>query len=471
MINSVASSDKFKLDDLVQDAVVFANTHGLVVALKDKAFINPELATIHAPLALLPVSFPRERFMQAKSVMKLFNLLVDRVALDEQYLEKTLAKAAQYDEFTARLLAVLTSTRIARSTTPQISLGINRSDYMLDVPSGGFLQVELNTIASSFGCLSSVTSDLHRYLCDKASLPFDPTRLPENNAIHGIPAALAAAVKAHGKKGLVMMIVQPGERNAYDQQWLQHQLWTVHRIKTVRKTLKDVFEQGQISANSDLIVDGSLISVSYFRAGYTPDDYPSEQEWQARTLIESSSAVRCPTVAYQLAGAKKIQQDLAQPSVLEKFMGDDSSSLRQVFAGLWSLDDLSGSDSSASEAVRAAIDRPEGFVLKPQREGGGNNLYGAELSTRLLSHNGLSAFILMQKILPPPQKSVLVRNGQYQEADTVSELGIYGTFLRHGGDILLNEEVGHLVRTKRTDSNEGGVAAGFAVLDSPYLTD
>ena len=30
-------------------------------------------------------------------------------------------------------------------------------------------------------------------------------------------------------------------------------------------------------------------------------------------------------------------------------------------------------------------------------------------------------------------------------------------------------QVGHLVRTKRTDSNEGGVAAGFAVLDSPYL--
>lgn len=33
----------------------------------------------------------------------------------------------------------------------------------------------------------------------------------------------------------------------------------------------------------------------------------------------------------------------------------------------------------------------------------------------------------------------------------------------------LNEEVGHLVRTKTSSSNEGGVAAGFAVLDSPLL--
>jgi hypothetical protein len=82
---------------------------------------------------------------------------------------------------------------------------------------------------------------------------------------------------------------------------------------------------------------------------------------------------------------------------------------------------------------------------------------------------GLSAFILMQKILPPAQSSVMVRNGVWKRADTVSELGIYGTFLKKGGEVLLNEEVGHLVRTKTTDSNEGGVAAGFAVLDSPYL--
>jgi hypothetical protein len=35
--------------------------------------------------------------------------------------------------------------------------------------------------------------------------------------------------------------------------------------------------------------------------------------------------------------------------------------------------------------------------------------------------------------------------------------------------VLLNENAGHLVRTKTSSSNEGGVAAGFAVLDSPLL--
>ena len=66
---------------------------------------------------------------------------------------------------------------------------------------------------------------------------------------------------------------------------------------------------------------------------------------------------------------------------------------------------------------------------------------------------------------------MLVRNGQWQEAETLSELGIYGTFVRHNNAVVVNQQSGHLVRTKTASSNEGGVAAGFAVLDSPYLVE
>jgi len=34
----------------------------------------------------------------------------------------------------------------------------------------------------------------------------------------------------------------------------------------------------------------------------------------------------------------------------------------------------------------------------------------------------------------------------------------------------MNKQSGYLMRTKMSSSDEGGVAAGFAVLDSPYLT-
>ena len=67
--------------------------------------------------------------------------------------------------------------------------------------------------------------------------------------------------------------------------------------------------------------------------------------------------------------------------------------------GLWSLDDLSDPDTAA--VLEEAAASPERFVLKPQREGGGNNLYGEELKARLAERRGLAAYILMQRIQPP----------------------------------------------------------------------
>ena len=65
----------------------------------------------------------------------------------------------------------------------------------------------------------------------------------------------------------------------------------------------------------------------------------------------------------------------------------------------------------------------------------------------------------------------MARAGQAVEVESLSELGIYGAFLRAGPTVLLNRAAGHLLRTKAASSDEGGVAAGFAVLDSPALLE
>lgn len=41
----------------------------------------------------------------------------------------------------------------------------------------------------------------------------------------------------------------------------------------------------------------------------------------------------------------------------------------------------------------------------------------------------------------PSQRSVLVRGGAWEVADSLSELGVYGVFLRQGDTVLLNAEV------------------------------
>jgi glutathione synthase len=41
---------------------------------------------------------------------------------------------------------------------------------------------------------------------------------------------------------------------------------------------------------------GFEASVVYFRAGYTPHDYPTEADWQGRQMAEMSFAIKCPSI-------------------------------------------------------------------------------------------------------------------------------------------------------------------------------
>ena len=166
-----------------------------------------------------------------------------------------------------------------------------------------------------------------------------------------------------------------------------------------------------------------------------PIFFPLQAEWRARLLLERSAAASCPTAAYHLSGAKKIQQDLAGPGVLERFLPDDpalSADLRACFAGLWPLD--AAEDAAAvARVVADALADPEAFVLKPQREGGGNNLYREELASRLREGGpGLAAYVLMQRIRPPINAALMMWEAAVSERETLSELGVFGVFLRKG---------------------------------------
>ena len=80
-----------------------------------------------------------------------------------------------------------------------------------------------------------------------------------------------------------------------------------------------------------------------------------------------------------------------------------------------------------------AMKNPDRYVLKPQREGGGNNVYGDEIKKVLNDIRNSperEAYILMDRINPPTQKNYLVRaNEKARLEDVVSELGIFGVII------------------------------------------
>ena len=200
-------------------------------------------------------------------------------------------------------------------------------------------------------------------------------------------------------------------------------------VFVVRKTLTEMANEGKLDAEKRHFVDGQEVAVVYFRCGYHPDQYPTEKEWDARLMIERSLAIKSPSIHYHLAGTKKVQQALASPGAIERYFSDEAKieSIRGIFTGLYSID----ADTKGNEAFEAALNNPERYVLKPQREGGGNNVYGQDIADFLKSLNNeqeRNAYILMDRISPPVTTNYLVRPGltEPQLVKVVSELGIFG---------------------------------------------
>ncbi|XP_009335641.2 glutathione synthetase, chloroplastic [Pyrus x bretschneideri] len=465
--------DEGLVEKMVYDALVWSSLHGLLVGDKSvqRSGKVPGVGMVHAPFALFPMPFPESHWKQAYELAPIFNELVDRVSLDAKFLQDSLSRMKKVDAFTSRLLDIH-SKMLEINKKEDIRLGLHRSDYMLDEETKQLLQIEMNTISASFPGLGCLVSDLHRSLLNHygESLGLDSKRVPNNPAATRFVEALAKAwIEYNNPRAVILFVVQPEERNMYDQHWLSALLKERHNVSTLRRTLAEIDAEGELQPDGTLVVGGQEVAIVYFRVGYAPIHYPSESEWRARLLMEQSSAIKCPSISYHLVGTKKIQQELAKPNVLERFLDDkeDIAKLRKCFAGLWSLDD--------SDIVKKAIESPGLFVMKPQREGGGNNIYGTDVRealTRLQKEGSEAdaAYILMQRIFPTASHTFLMREGVCYKDDTISELGVYGAYLRNKDKVILNDQCGYLMRTKVSSSDEGGVAAGFAVLDSLYLT-
>lgn len=382
-----------------------------------------------------------------------------------------------------------------------LALGLFRSDYMVHVDpetsSLGIKQVEFNTIASSFGGLSSQVSKLHGHLEAIDAYPatlskiINQKSLPESNSASSLALGLAAAHKAYGsgsnsRRLCALFVVQDPERNVFDQRHLEYALLQSSGVRSFRLPFSRILSDTKLDSNRTLLYypphASSLdepweVTVVYFRSGYTPDDYPADDDWKARLHLERSRAIKCPSILTHLAGCKKVQQVLATPNSphLAKFVPDHniSSRILKTFAPIYPLD-----NGEAGKEARKLATNPETasrYVLKPQREGGGNNVYRQAIPEFLekLPDSHWPAYILMEMIEPPAIENVILRNGELQQGGVIGELGVYGTCLwRHGtGEILRNEEAGYLLRTKGDQSEEGGVAAGFGAVDSCCLID
>ena len=344
---------------------------------------------------------------------------------------------------------------------------------------------------------------MHKHLLSINAFPpgcdsvIKSSALPPSNSVPALAHGLSDGHQAYGRSRTghplcVLFLVQSPERNVFDQRHLEYALLTNHGVKSFRLHFHDILRYTRIDSNRSLIYTPPHargqpfeVSVVYFRAGYSPADYLDKADWDARLHIERSMAIKCPSILTHLAGSKKVQQVLATPHSphLGRFLPDETKAakLRKTFAPIYPLD----KSEAGLEARKMAQDAEtaQRYVLKPQREGGGNNVYRKAIPDFLksLPESHWPAHILMEMIEPPALTNVIFRNGEIQRGGVIGELGVYGVCLwknringgMHTGvaQTLQNYEAGYLLRTKGDQSEEGGVAAGFGAVDSVCLVD
>ncbi|XP_078411004.1 glutathione synthetase isoform X2 [Cetorhinus maximus] len=477
LLPPVAADDVLHNSSLIQQLTVAAKDAALLrgVLMRTKEDPSSTESTSYAPFSLFPSPVPKKLFAQAHEVQQDFNMLVDRISQDSKFLTKALASTIEVDEFTAGLFRIYKQV-LEEGITQPINLGINRSDYMFDRGtdhSPSLKQIEINTIAASYAGLAERVPDVHRHVLNFWGKSDEAAKILSNNALKGIAEGIAKACQMYGSsEAVVLFLVEKVTRNIFDQRCLEMELWNKN-IRVIRRQTLDIYERGALDDEKRLFVDGYEVAVVYFRTGYNPEDYHDEVCWDARLLIERSKAIKCPDIATQLVGTKKVQQEIARSGVVEKYFSECPKSaerIRATFVGLYSIDEGPEGD----EIITKAIEDPEGFVLKPQREGGGNNIFGEELKQLLGNIKDgpkRSAYILMERIKPQTVKNYLLHPGSALKlSECVVELGVFGVYISKCRKMIMNESPGHLLRTKSREFADGGVSAGVAVLDTPYLT-
>ena len=241
------------------------------------------------PITLFPTPFPREKYQFAKDIQQEVNLIMHRVAYNDMFLMESLAPIIKIDDFTNNLYKIYENV-LKSGRAQNKSLGLFRSDYMLDDSTQKLLQIEVNAISVSFAGLTPNLTELHKANLTKCGIKFNEfDNFPDKHTSLELAEGLQIGLNAYGNSCLnVLFLIEEGVINLSDQKHIEFNLkkWNP-KINTIRRTFGQLENELRLDENRILFVEKLEIGVVYFRHGYSPSDY-SQTNINLRTKIELS---------------------------------------------------------------------------------------------------------------------------------------------------------------------------------------
>lgn len=493
------------LDDLVSTIKDYQITHGSLI----KLVWQEQKSTVPAQpvgAAIFPTQFPRHCFEEACDIQKLLNKLYVAVSEDDEWLERVLSDLIQNDGL-IKILWSIHKTVKQEGLSQDLTMGIFRSDYMLHQPDIGnsdfttscIKQVECNHYFVAGGIHGNIVADMHRHLqrtgaydCVGNSTETVESSMPVNKTLGFITDGLMNAHQAYGPprsthatQTCILYVVQPRNFNICDERPIEYKLWD-RGIPTFRIHWgQDILDQTYLSDTKELIYtprsrgkkDRYEVSVVYMRAAHNLFEFDQIGQ-SARLQLERSRAIKCPSIACHLTTLKRVQQALTKDGQLARFLPiEEAVRVKQIFMPMYCLD-----ESVDGHRMRRVATDPiscMNYVLKPNLEGGGNNIYRENIAPFLakIDPKRWSQYILMELIRPPPLINYLMMPQELYHGPVVSELGIFGICMwrRHTGHaegdplqkevhITKNEQGGWSLKTKKSEVDEMSVVKGTHLL-------
>ncbi len=427
------------------------------------------------PVSLSKCRLPTRVYQEMRAINRTQNQLWMHMSYDPHFLLTHSAGLELTDEFVARFTGIIRKAQ-ERSFKNQTKLCISRNDFIL-AANGEPRQVEFNLIASGMGPITQrhhqAIARVEDFLRDRPpySTLEDPLLASDGGLF--LFRAFKAAHDCYGKKQAVVVMVCGQEKNAFDQ-FAPAALLAKAGIGFFRYSFQDLRVLLKVDEDSGIAtVLGREVALFYFRDGYVPQQYAAE-DWAVRELVELSSAVKCPDASLQLINMKYFQHVINQRETWSHFgfTGLEYQASLASFCGIWTIEDFARDKLKMLEFIlsRGGFGR---FVLKPQREGGANNLFNGQIQTAIeeLTADELGAYILMEKIEAKTHTNIHCDWKELKVRDSIDEIGLFHFSLWKDGSEVTQAAGGSLVRTKLSEFEEGGVSMGYAVINSLDLTE
>ena len=474
-MNKLSEAEKTIPENILQEIIMYLYTNGLIIKS-----INGGVN--HIPIMLTPSPIPKNIYEKIFFYQIAFNKIIDKLSNDQNFLEEILTPISEKDSFVKKNLEI--SKKLVNYEHKQkIKLGIFRNDYLFDKKQNFLFFTEYNTIASSMGTFSDKMKKFYSYFSQKYTEIFKKYSEKEiplegfNNIekfAESIYEAIKLAFPQQYKESIIVFIIQKKETNIFDQYSLSDELYNKYKITSKRITLEEIKAKCNQDENGNLTLDNQLISLFYFRAGYTENDYPNEESWLGRELIELSTAIKVPDINTFLTTFKIFQYELSKPQILMRYCHSELiiNDILRFFGGIYNIRDMS------SEKVKELFSKikaePTKYILKPMKEGGGNNITGDKLKDIIPEEDSeisdlIKNSVIVEKIESYEHEGLVIRNEKLTVQNSISEFSIYGIILTNENKLIINKSVSFLVRTKDKESIEGGIIEGAGAIDIPCL--